>query len=67
MPAQESGFMIGPYDSPPFKTFQIRPIGVATRKFLGGKKHMIDLSAPQEFQFLGTNSLISLKEYSLHL
>ncbi|XP_056122442.1 uncharacterized protein LOC130100837 [Rhinichthys klamathensis goyatoka] len=29
----ESGFMIGPFDEPPFKVFRISPIGVATRKF----------------------------------
>ncbi len=33
----ESGFMIGPFDTPPFETFRISPIGVATRKFSGKK------------------------------
>ncbi|XP_050969662.1 uncharacterized protein LOC127167578 [Labeo rohita] len=28
-----SGFMIGPFDNPPFEVFRISPVGVATRKF----------------------------------
>ncbi len=28
----KSGFMIGPFDEPPFKIFRISPIGIATRK-----------------------------------
>lgn len=33
----ESGFMMGPFDSPPFEVFRISPIGIATRKFSGKK------------------------------
>ena len=29
------GFMIGPYDDPPFSTFRISPLGIATHKYSG--------------------------------
>ncbi len=62
----ESGFMIGPFNTPPFETFRISPIGVATRKFSGKKRLIIDLSAPHNSPFSSINSLIPLEEYSLH-
>ncbi len=58
--------MIGPFDTPPFETFRISPIGVATRKFSGKKRLIIDLSAPRNSPFSSINSLIPLEEYSLH-
>ncbi|RXN34184.1 reverse transcriptase ribonuclease [Labeo rohita] len=42
------------------------PIGVATRKFLGKKRLIIDLSSPHNSQFPSINSLILLEEFSLH-
>ncbi len=41
-----AGFMIGPFDEPHFKVFRISPIGIATRKFSGKKRLIIDLSSP---------------------
>lgn len=41
----ESGFMIGPFDTPPFNTFRISLIGVATRKF-SSKKRLNRLISP---------------------
>ncbi|XP_056104363.1 uncharacterized protein LOC130083381 [Rhinichthys klamathensis goyatoka] len=61
----ESGFMIGPFDEPPFKVFRISPIGVATRKFSGKKRLIVDLSAPHKSLFPSINSLIPLDEFSL--
>ncbi|KAG1936323.1 proline and serine-rich protein 1-like [Pimephales promelas] len=61
----ESGFMIGPFDNPPFEVFRISPIGVATRKFSGKKRLIIDLSAPHDSPFPSINSLIPLDEFSL--
>ncbi|XP_039535194.1 uncharacterized protein LOC120484211 [Pimephales promelas] len=61
----ESGFMIGPFDEPPFKNFRISPIGVATRKFSGKKRLIVDLSAPHKSMFPSINSLIPLNEFSL--
>jgi hypothetical protein len=62
----ESGFMIGPFNIPPFECFRISPIGVATRKFSGKKRLIIDLSAPHNSPFPSINSLISLEQFSLH-
>ncbi|KAI2650053.1 Pro-Pol polyprotein [Labeo rohita] len=43
-----------------------RPIGVATRKFSGKKRLIIDLSSPHNSPFPSINSLIPLEEFSLH-
>lgn len=61
----ESGFMIGPFENPPFNLFRISPIGVATRKFSGKKRLIIDLSAPHNSPFPNINSVIPLDEFSL--
>ncbi len=61
----ESGFMIGPFDNPPFNLFRFSPIGVATRKFSGKKRLIIDLSAPHNSPFPSINSLIPHNEFSL--
>ncbi|XDV33697.1 hypothetical protein PO909_004007, partial [Leuciscus waleckii] len=62
----DSGFMIGPFDFPPFELFRISPIGVATRKFSGKKRMIINLSAPHGNSQPSINSLIPLDEFSLH-
>lgn len=62
----DSGFMIGPFNSPPFELFRISPIGIATRKFSGKKRLIIDLSAPHGNSHPSINSLIPLDEFSLH-
>lgn len=54
----EKGYMIGPYDSPPFSTFRINPIGIAMRKY--SEKIMIDLSAPHDDSAPSLNSLLPL-------
>ncbi len=46
----KSGFMIGPFDEPPFEVFRISPIGIATGKFSGKKRLNVDLS-PHSPQF----------------
>ncbi|KAG1925038.1 proline and serine-rich protein 1-like [Pimephales promelas] len=61
----ESGFMIGPFEAPPFVKFRISPIGVATRKFSGKKRLIIDLSAPHNSPYPSINSLIPLEEFSI--
>ncbi len=61
----KAGFMIGPFDEPPFKVFRISPIGLATRKFSGKKRLIIDLSSPHNSTIPSINSLIPLDEFSL--
>ncbi len=62
----EANFMIGPFPAPPFNIFHVSPIGVATRKFSGKKRLIIDLSSPHNSPFPSINSLIPLEEFSLH-
>ncbi|RXN14169.1 poly [Labeo rohita] len=62
----DANFMIGPYAVPPFPIFRVSPIGVATRKFSGKKRLIIDLSSPHNSPFPSINSLIPLEEFSLH-
>ncbi len=61
----EQGFMIGPFAQPPFPTFRISPIGIATRKYSGKKRIIIDLSAPHGSHIPSINSLIPIEDYSL--
>ncbi len=62
----EANFMIGPFPVPPFNIFRVSPIGVATRKFSGKKRLIIDLSSPHNSPFPSINSFIPLEEFSLH-
>ncbi|KAI2647038.1 Pro-Pol polyprotein [Labeo rohita] len=62
----DANFMIGPFFVPPFCIFRVSPIGIATRKFSGKKRLIIDLSSPHYSPFPSINSLIPLKEFSLH-
>ncbi|RXN16328.1 poly [Labeo rohita] len=59
-------FMIGLFSAPPFNTYRVSPLGVATRKFSGKKHLIIDLSSPHNSPFPSINSLIPLEEFSLH-
>ncbi len=61
----KSGFMIGPFNEPPFEVFRVSPIGIATGKFSGKKRLIIDLSSPQNSTVPSINSLILLDEFSL--
>ncbi len=61
----KSGFMIGPFNEPPFKVFRVSPIGIATGKFSGKKRLIIDLSSPHNSTVPSINSLIPLDEFSL--
>ncbi|XP_053178134.1 uncharacterized protein LOC128361632 [Scomber japonicus] len=62
----EQGFMIGPFSQPPFPTFRISPLGIATRKYSGKQRIIIDLSAPHGTSAPSVNSLIPSEDYSLH-
>ncbi len=62
----EANFKIGPFSVPLFNIFRVSPIGVATRKFSGKKRLIIDLSSPHNSPFPSINSLIPLEEFSLH-
>ncbi len=61
----KSGFMIGPFNEPPFEIFRVRPIGIATRKSSGKKRLIVDLSSPHNSTVPSINSLIPLDKLSL--
>ncbi|XP_034554896.1 uncharacterized protein LOC117823776 [Notolabrus celidotus] len=59
------GFMIGPFDSPPFPVFRVSPLGVATRKYSGKKRLIIDLSSPHGSHVPSINSVIPAPDFSM--
>jgi hypothetical protein len=60
------GYMIGPFDTPPFPTYRVSPIGVAQGKYSGKKRLIIDLSAPHDNpDHPSLNELINKDDYSL--
>ncbi|XP_072306544.1 uncharacterized protein [Eucyclogobius newberryi] len=61
----KDGHMIGPFTNPPFSPFRISPIGIATRKYSGKKRLIIDLSAPHGCHIPSINSLIPSDEFAL--
>ena len=60
------GYLIGPFDSPPFSPFRTSPIGIATSKYSGKKRLIFDLSAPRSGPISSVNSLIPPVPFSLH-
>ena len=59
------GFMLGPFKKPPLPAFRASPVGIATRKYSGKKRLIIDLSAPHSGPIPSINSLIPREPYSL--
>ena len=62
----DRGYMIGPYSKSPFQPFRVSPIGVATRKYSGKKRLIIDLSSPHDGLVPSINDLIPSEPYSLY-
>ena len=62
----DKGYLIGPFITPPFKTYRVSPIGLVEKKFSSKKRLIVDLSAPREHPIHPSiNSLISKDECSL--
>ncbi|CAF5143754.1 unnamed protein product, partial [Rotaria sp. Silwood1] len=60
------GFLIGPYNSPPFINYRINPIGLVESKYSKKKRLIVDLSAPHnDKDHPSINSLIDKDSYSL--
>ena len=62
---QAKGFMVGPYEEPPSSLYRASPIGVATRKYSGKKRLIVDLSAPHGCVVSSINILKPREPYSL--
>jgi hypothetical protein len=62
----EKGYMIGPFQTSPFPTYRVSPIGVVEGKYSGKKRLIIDLSAPHDnAHHSSINDLINKDECSL--
>ncbi|CAF1083394.1 unnamed protein product [Rotaria sp. Silwood1] len=60
------GFLIGPYNSPPFINYRINPIGLVESKYSKKKRLIVDLSAPHnDKDHPSINSLIYIDSYCL--
>lgn len=60
------GYLIGPFDSIPYKKYRISPVGLAVGKYSGKKRLIVDLSAPHENQLHPSlNELINKEDFSL--
>ena len=42
------GYLYGPFDSPPFKSYRVSPLGLAIGKYSGKKRLIVDLSSPND-------------------
>ena len=62
----QKGYVMGPFRESPFKLFRISPIGIATGKYSGKKRLIVDLSAPHDDgEHDSINNLIDKDEFSL--
>ena len=62
----QKGYLLGPFNQSPFTVYRISPIGLATGKYSGKKRLIIDLSAPRDnSDHISINSLIDKDEFSL--
>ena len=62
----KQGYIIGPFDEPPFEIYRINPLGIAERKYSKKKRLIVDLSAPHNLDtHQSLNSLIDKSEYSV--
>ncbi|XP_029912014.1 uncharacterized protein LOC115362289 [Myripristis murdjan] len=62
----DKGYLIGPFNSSLFPVFRTSPVGIATRKYSGKKRLIVDLSAPRSGPVPSINSLIPPAPFSLH-
>lgn len=61
------GFLMGPFNTPPFSTYRVSPIGIATGKYSDKKRLIIDLSAPHDDpDHESINDTIDKEQCSLH-
>ena len=42
----QHGFLYGPFEKPPFDNYRVSPLGLATGKYSGKKRLIVDLSSP---------------------
>jgi hypothetical protein len=62
----DKGYVIGPFDSPPFPIYRISPIGIAEHKYSKKQRLILDLSAPHNCsEHISINALIDKADFSV--
>lgn len=62
----QKGYVIGPFQKPPFHPHRISPIGIVEGKYSGKKRLILDLSAPHNNNdHISINDLIDKDNYSM--
>lgn len=62
----EKGYVIGPFQTPPFNVYRINPISLAQKKYTEKYRLVVDLSAPHDnVDTQSINDLISKEDFSL--
>ena len=62
----EKGYLMGPFEQPPFDLYRVNPIGLVQGKYSNKYRLIVDLSAPHNNEeHASLNSLIDKDEYSL--
>ena len=63
---KDKGYVIGPFDQSPYEIYRVSPLGVATHKYSGKKRLIVDLSSPHgNAEHESINNLIDKDHYSL--
>ena len=60
----EKGYLLGPFETPPFKQYRINPISIAEAKYSKKQRLVVDLSAPHDERD-SLNDLIDKELFSL--
>jgi hypothetical protein len=62
----DKGFLLGPFDHPPFPAVRINPVGVVESKYSCKKRLIVDMSAPHDMEGVRSmNDLIDKQDFSL--
>ena len=61
----DKGYVKGPFPQPPFNSYRVSPLGIATHKYSGKKRLIFDLSSPHNKADPSVNDLINKEQCSL--
>ena len=62
----KKGYLYGPFDHPPFKSYRVSPIGLVVGKYPGKQRLIVDLSSPHDnAEHVSVNDLIDKEACSL--
>ena len=61
----QKGYLVGPFQTPPFSTFRVSPLGVADGTYSGKKRLIVDLSASHNNDTHTSLNELNKEDYSL--